>query len=172
MNETRYGLLAIGAFALAAQLTLKALRLYDRLGLLPRTEVEFEVDGEIGVPVCGMTISNDRGVIVHGKNNLQYAEDAPSTSSRTRKVSCYQEIALDLAAGEYTFQIGLASASRADWNNRERIPYEAEMGFVSRICHISNVGSFSVRMGTRDGVTFLTHHGVADLPGGIRVRVE
>lgn len=133
---------------------------------------EFEVDGEIGVPIVGMVITNDRGVIVHGKSNLQYPEDAPSTSRRTRRISCHQEVSLDLAAGEYTFQIGLASASRANWDNRNRIPYEAEMGFVTRICHVSNVASFSVRMGTRDGVTFLTHHGVADLPGSIRVHVE
>lgn len=133
---------------------------------------EFEVDGEIGVPICGMVISNDRGVIVHGKSNLQYPDDAPSTGRRTRRVSCHQEIGLDLAAGEYTFQVGLASASRDNWDNRERIPYEAEIGYVTRICHISSVGTFSVRMGTRDGVTFLTHHGVADLPGSIRVQVD
>ncbi|MGO4222723.1 ABC transporter ATP-binding protein [Lysobacter sp. TAF61] len=132
---------------------------------------EFEVDGDIGVPVCGMTISNERGVIVHGKNNLQYADVAPVTTSRTRRVSCYQEISLNLAAGDYTFQIGLASTSREDWDNRVRMPYEAELGFVSRICHISNAGTFSVRMGTRNGVSFLTHHGIADLPGEIIVHV-
>ena len=133
---------------------------------------EFEVDGEIGVPVCGMVITNDRGVIVHGKSNLQYPDDAPSTTRRTRRISCRQEVSLDLAAGEYTFQVGLASASRANWDGRDRIPYEAEIGYVTRICHVSNVGTFSVRMGTRDGVTFLTHHGIADLPGSIRVHVE
>ena len=34
MNESRQGLLAIGSFAKATQLSLKALRLYDQLGLL------------------------------------------------------------------------------------------------------------------------------------------
>lgn len=133
---------------------------------------EFEVDGEIGVPVMGMVITNDRGVIVHGKSNLQYPDDAPSTTRHTRRVSCHQEISLDLAAGEYTIQVGLASASRANWDNRQRMPYEAELGYVTRICHISNVASFSVRMGTRNGVSFLTHHGIADLPGSIRIHVE
>jgi lipopolysaccharide transport system ATP-binding protein len=132
---------------------------------------EFDVAGDIGVPVCGMTISNDRGVIVHGKNNLQFADDAPTTNGRTRRVSCYQEVRLDLAAGEYTFEIGLAATSRAHWDNRERSPYEAELGYVSRLCHIANAGSFSIRMGVRNGVTFLTHHGVADLPGAIRVQI-
>jgi len=133
---------------------------------------EFEVNEDIGVPICGMTITNDRGIIVHGKNNLQYPDDTPATDSRTRRVSCHQEVTLALAAGEYTFEVGLARASRNGWSNREHTPYEAEMGFVSRICHVSDAGSFSVRMSSRNGVTYLGHHGVADLPGRMSVRVE
>lgn len=133
---------------------------------------EFEVAGDIGVPVVGMTIADDRGVIVHGKNNLQYREDAPTTNSGTRRISAHQEIKLDLAAGEYTFEVGLAAARRSDWDNRFRMPYEAEMSYVSRICHLAVAGSISIRMGTNDGVPFLTHHGVADLPGRIRVEVS
>ena len=40
MNDTRYNLLAIGAFAGAAQLSLKALRLYAQLGILPPSYVD------------------------------------------------------------------------------------------------------------------------------------
>jgi len=40
MNDTRYNLLAIGAFANAAQLSLKALRLYDQLGILTPSYVD------------------------------------------------------------------------------------------------------------------------------------
>jgi lipopolysaccharide transport system ATP-binding protein len=133
---------------------------------------EFEVDGDIGVPICGMTIANERGVIVHGKNNLQYSDTVETTSATSRRIACYQEVSLDLAAGEYTFEVGLAATSQRDWDSRDRMPYEAEMGCVTRVCHIVNVGSFSVAMGYRNGVTFLLHHGVADLPGSIRVSVD
>jgi DNA-binding transcriptional MerR regulator len=40
MNDTRHNLLAIGAFADAAQLSLKALRLYAQLGILPPSYVD------------------------------------------------------------------------------------------------------------------------------------
>ncbi len=133
---------------------------------------EFEVSGDIGVPIVGMTISDDRGVIVHGKNNLQYPDDVPDTSTRTRRVAANQEVKLDLAAGEYTFEVGLAATSRASWDSRFRTPYEMEMGFVSRICHLAVAGTISIRMGARDGISFLTHHGVADLPGSIRLQVS
>lgn len=133
---------------------------------------EFQVDGNIGVPICGMTITNERGVIVHGKNNLQYSDKVEATNSASRRIACYQEISLDLAVGEYTFQVGLAATSQRDWDGRDRVPYEAEMGYVTRVCHVANVGSFSVGMGYRNGVTFLSHHGVADLRGSIRVCVD
>lgn len=133
---------------------------------------EFEIKGDIGVPICGMTISNERGVIVHGKSSLQYAGDVESTNVTAKRVACCQEVVLDLAAGEYTFQIGLANATRYDWMRRDSMPYEAEIGYVGRICHIANVGSFSVGMGLRNGVTFLSHHGVANLPGSIQISVN
>lgn len=133
---------------------------------------EFEVSGDIGVPICGMTITNERGIIVHGKNNLQYSDDVESTSAASRRVACYQEVSLDLAAGEYTFQVGLAATSRHNWDSRDSMPYEAEMSYVTRICHVANVGSFSVGMGLRNGATFLLHHGVANLPGSMRVHVD
>jgi DNA-binding transcriptional MerR regulator len=40
MNDTRHNLLAIGTFANAAQLSLKALRLYAQLGILPPSYVD------------------------------------------------------------------------------------------------------------------------------------
>lgn len=132
---------------------------------------EFEVDGDIGVPICGMTITNERGVIVHGKNNLQYADETARSGPGTSLVSCHQKIKLDLAAGEYTFQVGLAAMDAVSWKNRQHIPYEAEGGLVQRICHVSQVGAFSVRMANKDGVVVLSHHGVADLPGSMRITV-
>lgn len=131
---------------------------------------EFEVSEPIGVPVCGMVISNERGVIVHGKNNLQFEGEVQGGAGAIRRISCYQEVVLSVAAGEYTFQIGLADTDRGYWENRAAMPFEAEMDHVRRICHLSNVGSFSVVMNSRGGVTYLSHHGVADLAGSIRVR--
>lgn len=132
---------------------------------------EFEVDGDIGVPICGMTITNERGVIVHGKNNLQYAEETARSGPGSSLVGCYQKVKLDLAAGEYTFQVGLAAMDALSWRNRRHIPYEAEGGLVQRMCHVAQVGAFSVRMASRDGIVVLSHHGVADLPGSMRITV-
>ncbi len=72
---------------------------------------EFELNQDIGVPICGVVISNDRGVIVHGKNSWQYEDEAPLRFGAVGRLICRQEIQLDLAPGEYTFEVGLACVS-------------------------------------------------------------
>jgi lipopolysaccharide transport system ATP-binding protein len=130
---------------------------------------EFELSQHIGVPLCGIVISNERGVIVHGKNSWQYETDVPLSHGPGSKVVCRQEIGLALAPGEYVFEVGLASISLGDWKNRQAISHDGLTDACLRICHVANVASFSIGLPLRHGVRVLTHHGVADLPGGIKI---
>ena len=130
---------------------------------------EFELIEDIEVPICGILITNERGVIVHGKNSLQYPEDVPSSQGAGSRVICQQEIMLDIIPGEYIFQVGLAWVRASDRSNRENISHDALDSRVIRVCHVPQVGSFSVGLGLKHGVNFLTHHGVANLPGGLKI---
>jgi lipopolysaccharide transport system ATP-binding protein len=40
---------------------------------------------------------------------------------------------------------------------------------IVRICHLTNLGPLSIGIALRDGVSVLTHHGIADLPGSISI---
>ncbi len=132
---------------------------------------EFELNEHIDIPICGIVISNERGVIVHGRNSWQYDDDTPVSLGCGSKVMCRQEITLDLAPGDYVFEVGLAAISARQWQNRAYISHdEASISFM-RICHIASVGSFSVRLASKNGVLVLTHHGVANLPGKMSVTV-
>jgi len=131
--------------------------------------VEYELAAYIGVPVCGIVISNERGVIVHGKNSWQYDTEVPASLGPGSKVICRQEIRLDLGPGEYLFEVGLASVSPQVWRDRALASNEAMIAATVRICHIANVASFSVGLALRNGVAVLTHHGLADLPGRISI---
>jgi lipopolysaccharide transport system ATP-binding protein len=130
---------------------------------------EFEAEDNFEVPVCGLTIANERGVIVHGKNSWQASEEAPTYCRRGSRIICQQQIRLDLGLGEYTFQVGLVSVPHEAWDQRKRIPFEEEFGLMTRICHTSNVASFTIGLQLREGVSCLTHHGVADLPGSVEI---
>lgn len=126
---------------------------------------EFELAEPIGVPICGMVLTNDRGVIVFGKNSWQYERDVPASGGAGSKVSCWQLVELDLATGDYTFEVGLASVTPAQWKERARTPQQETHLMHRRICHVPNVGMFSVGLAIRNGVPTLTHHGIANLPG-------
>lgn len=130
---------------------------------------EFELSDEIGVPICGLTITNERGVIVHGKNSLQYLEDVPVSFGAGSRILCRQKIILDIAPGEYTFQVGLASIGVDNWKNRERYSHDEQSGQIIRVCHVPRVGSFSVGLSLRQGFCFLRHHGIANLAGSLEI---
>lgn len=128
---------------------------------------EFELADDIDVPVCGIVISNDRGVIVFGKNSWQYEDVSPQPGKAGTRVRCRQEVVLDLGIGEYVFEVGLAAASRQDWDRRRQISHDETAAVFRHICHVSSVASFAVGLAQRDGISVLTHHGIANLSGSM-----
>jgi lipopolysaccharide transport system ATP-binding protein len=74
-----------------------------------------------------------------------------------------------LGPGEYVFEVGLASVAMKMWQNREHISHEEMSSNHIRICHIANVGSFSIRLAEKNGISVLTHHGIANLPGKLKI---
>jgi lipopolysaccharide transport system ATP-binding protein len=133
---------------------------------------EFELSEHIGVPVCGIVISNERGAIVHGKNSWQFDDEVAPSADIGSRVACRQEVKLDLAPGEYVFEIGLASVSETTWKIRKSISHDEMSARRTRICHIASVSSFSIGLKLHDGVPTLTHHGMANLQGAQTVSIR
>lgn len=132
---------------------------------------EFELSENIGVPICGVVITNDKGVIVHGKNAWQYDNDVPLWAGAGSRVVCRQEIALQLGPGEYTYELGLASVAQSDWERRQSMSHTDWASCYSTVCVVTNAGQLSIGFAMKNGVPVLTHHGVADLAGNIITEV-
>jgi len=130
---------------------------------------EFELAAPIGVPICGLVISNDKGVIVHGKNSWQFPDPVPQSGGAGTRIVCHHEITLSIAPGEYVFEIGLTSIAPEQWRDRDAIAQDAFAASHVRICHVANAGRFTVGLALRGAIPVLLHHGVADLPGHMRV---
>ncbi|NJL47135.1 MAG: ABC transporter ATP-binding protein [Leptolyngbyaceae cyanobacterium SM2_5_2] len=130
---------------------------------------EFELRQDIEVPVCGIVLKNDHGIIVHGKNSWQVGNDCPAGVKAGSKVICQQSIKLDLQLGEYIIEVGLASIDAALWQRRDYISHEEISPQFYRLCYVPNAGAFAVELAIQNGVGILTHHGVADLPGDITI---
>lgn len=130
---------------------------------------EFELKEDIGIPICGLVLSNEKGVIVHGKNSWQYDAEPLLSFGAGHKIMCRQEIGLELSPGDYVIEIGLVGVSEKTWQNRKCISFEEFSGNHVRICHIVNAGMFSIGLSQSKGVAILTHHGIANLPGKIEM---
>jgi lipopolysaccharide transport system ATP-binding protein len=125
---------------------------------------EFVLNLEHGVPICGVLFRDQRGVIVHGKNSWQDDREVVIGQRPFSRIVCRQAVKLNLAPGEYTFEVGLTAVTEREWENRKRISHEEMSAAYVSLCHIPSVSSFSVRMPKAEGIAILTHHGVADLP--------
>ncbi len=132
---------------------------------------EFELHHDIEVPIAGVVLQNERGVIAHGKGTLEYGTPVPRAVAAGHRVRVTQAIRLDLAVGEYTFEVGLATIKDDDHSQAARLPHTELGARIVRLCHLLAAGRFTVMFRTAGRPVQLLHHGVADLPGESTVSV-
>jgi lipopolysaccharide transport system ATP-binding protein len=125
--------------------------------------VEYRLLGDIDVPIGGVTIVNEKGILVHGKNSMQYRIGAPAMCRRGATLRFRQRIVMDVTPGEYTFVVGLATIDGDTYQNCEHMSHGDLSNSTQRILSVGNAGAFTVSL-CRDGMA-LKHHGLANLPG-------
>jgi lipopolysaccharide transport system ATP-binding protein len=124
--------------------------------------LEFEVDRDIDVPICGISILNERNLIVHGRNSLQHRTAVVAAPAGTR-IRVRQQIRLDLAPGRYSFVAGVASLPGPVYDRAAEMTHAALHEHTTRLASIANVGAFTVTL-RRDGME-LPFHGLCQLEG-------
>jgi homopolymeric O-antigen transport system ATP-binding protein len=133
---------------------------------------EFELLQDIEVPIGGIVIQSDKGIIVHGKNTLQYDSQVPMYAARGNRLRFRQEIQLEIAVGEYTFEPGLATVRRYDYEYRTTYSNLELRSKTIRLCHLPTAGQFTVQFSKNGLSGQLSHHGMANLPGNCQVMLE
>lgn len=126
---------------------------------------EFKLMHDIEIPTTGIVIQNDKGINVHGKNSTEYGTVVPHGAKAGDVIRARQDIKLELAMGEYTFELGLAMLAYRDYEKRRVYSYEELLSCYIRLCHLPNVGVFSVLPRVIADPVQLLHHGIANLPG-------
>jgi lipopolysaccharide transport system ATP-binding protein len=132
---------------------------------------EFELLQAIDVPIGGVVLQNEKGVIVHGKNTLQYGSAVPSRIPQGSRIRFQQEITLEIAPGEYTFEVGLAALSRYIYDNLESYSLQELYANIVRLCHLPTITKFAIVLRRGGRPIELLHHGMANLPGRCRAHV-
>lgn len=132
---------------------------------------EFEVLRDLEVPIGGIVIYNDKGIIVHGKNTLEYDSNVPRGVQQGSHVRFQQEIAAEIALGEYTVEIGFAAISYDDYQSRSLYTHTDLYSKIARLCHLPAACQFAVTFRHQNQTVSLLHHGIANLPGHCHVGV-
>lgn len=130
---------------------------------------EFMLLEDIEIPAAGLVIQNQNGINVHGKSTVEYGTPVPQSVKKGEVLRIRQDICLEIAIGDYTFEIGLASMPQNDYEKRAFYHYEEFYASQTRLCHLPNVGQFSVLPRSHTDTVQLLHHGIANLPGHCQV---
>jgi lipopolysaccharide transport system ATP-binding protein len=126
---------------------------------------EFEILKDMEVPIGGIVLQNEKGIIVHGKNTLQYGTTVPTWVPQGGRLRFQQKICLEIAIGDYTVEVGLAALSRHDYDRCGTFSHAELDAKIVRICHLAPVGEFAVIFRDQWDQMQLLHHGIANLSG-------
>jgi ABC-type polysaccharide/polyol phosphate transport system ATPase subunit len=132
---------------------------------------EFEILQDIEVPIGGLQIMNDKGIVVHGKTTLEYGSDAPVRVGAGLRVRFRHKVVLSIAPGEYTFEVGFAAIQQTLFEKKDKMSFQDLYANVIRVCTLTGMGPFSVIFRKQYKPTQLLHHGLADLPGGCQISI-
>jgi len=133
---------------------------------------EFELLQNTEVPIGGVLLQNAQGVIVHGKSTLEYGSEVPGWGAGGSRMCFRQDITLEIAVGEYTFEVGLAMLPRYDYEQRGQYTHADLITKRIRLCHLPSAGQFAVVFRQQGAPVQLLHHGIANLPGTCTMIVD
>jgi lipopolysaccharide transport system ATP-binding protein len=106
--------------------------------------VEFELHQAIGVPVGGVVLRTDKGVVVHGKNTGQIDCAAPAALAAGSRCRFRFDINLTVGQGEYLIDFGFASWPEALYVRRDSATMAELESSATRHCVLSAALTISV----------------------------
>lgn len=167
INSEKSTLLKVGLFDIDG----KARRVFTQ-GEYAYFYYEVYIKTSIDIPLGGVILYNQKNLIIHGKDSLQLDLDLPHEVESGKTICFLQRIKLDIAVGEYTFDIGIASINYHDYEHRSNKNQEEINAAMERLCTRSKVGNFAVH-GKKIGEPMqLMFHGCCDLRGNIDLLIK
>jgi len=133
---------------------------------------EFELSHAIEVPIAGLRFQNDKAITIHGKTTLEYGSDIPTFLQEGTKIRFHNVIHMDIATGEYTFDVGLSTISYADYQQRQLLSHPDLYARLVRVCNLVGLGPFMIIFRKHGIPVQLMHHGLVNLPGSSTVFVS
>jgi hypothetical protein len=124
---------------------------------------EFDVLQDLPMASIGVALrSGSSGQVIHGKNSFQYGNAVPARKGT--RLRCHQSLTLDLAAGSYICDIGLAASTAEGYDEYHsgRLSHSRFNHHTWESARIQDAVGIDL---TSPADGHLPHHGLVDLPG-------
>lgn len=133
---------------------------------------EIGIRADIDLPLTGIVLTNQKGIIVHGKDHLQIDSKLPDGVKAGTCLRCLQIVKLDLQVGEYTIEAGCATIPRALYETRMYQRQEEVNAGMERLASLIDAGRIAV-MEKQTGTPMKNmFHGICDLAGDIFICIQ
>ena len=124
---------------------------------------ELMVDKPIMVPINGIIITNDKNIIIHGKNSFQtQLEHVDHVDAGYIVRNCIR-IKLDLAWGEYTYELGFSMLPEYTYKHRADIPHEELNKDEVILANRRGAGNFLIQGKSERTPSNLKFYGLVDM---------
>jgi lipopolysaccharide transport system ATP-binding protein len=131
--------------------------------------IEFKAVKDMDVPICGVSIFDKHGNVVHGKHSLHYEAFGVKQAKKNDLIRCKLKIKLDIALGEYSYVIGLSAMEDSYYKNIKVLSNNEVLQNIKRITHLSKINTFLV-YGNEMGFP-VNFNGMCNLNGGCEIEV-
>lgn len=132
---------------------------------------EIEVFCDIKIPIAGIVFYDQHNTIVFGKDNLQMYTEVPQNVKAGSIVRCLFKIKLDIAVGEYTFDVGFNEMDHDSYMSRAHKNQDEINSVIKRLCRIPKAGNFVIQEKKVGEPMKIMFHGCCDLPSVIQMIV-
>jgi lipopolysaccharide transport system ATP-binding protein len=130
---------------------------------------EFEVMSDLERPSVGVELLNERSIVIHGKNSVQFGARTSSNALSGSIIRTRHRLRLDVTPGHYTFNLGVASVPCEALDRRGLMTYQDLAAQMRVALVLADAGQLTV-IPRRTGQA-LPFHGLCDLDGSQVVTV-
>lgn len=134
--------------------------------------IEIKTNSDIMVPLSGICLTNQKGIIVHGKDNLQTEGEYPSYIKKGQIIKILHIFDLNFEIGEYVVELGFGTINRHFYEKRMFMNQEEVNSHMERLCNVIGAGKITIlekKIGTPMKQGF---HGISDTTSGILMAMK
>lgn len=130
----------------------------------------YQVKENMGIPVTEINLVTVNNLLVHSKNSIQIKANHPRNVKAGDIIRYKQHIKLDLAPGNYIFNLGLYSMHPSDFDDKEKFSSAELKEKLINVIRVKPAGAIEVISETHNKVIGL-HGGLCNLEGEIHTQV-